>query len=129
MHELSIAEEILATSRRVVDERGGGRLVRVRVAIGELAAIEPDLLRFAWEALVAGGGAGCRFEVEWRPAHQFCAGCGEEKARAEGDWLRLCPDCGGVLEVSGGQELDLLQVEFEPTVGGAQPAGEEMAHG
>jgi Zn finger protein HypA/HybF involved in hydrogenase expression len=85
----------------------------VRVAIGELAAVEPDLLAFAWEALTAEGpDAGSRLEIIWCPADQRCASCGEVKDRAEGSWLRLCPDCGLPLEVRGGEELDVLEVTY-----------------
>ena len=38
--------------------------------------------------------------------------CGEVKDRAEGSWLRLCPDCGLPLEVRGGEELDVLEVTY-----------------
>ncbi|MEJ2580589.1 MAG: hypothetical protein P8127_02960 [Acidobacteriota bacterium] len=41
------------------------------------------------------------------------ANCGEIGERAEGSWLRLCPRCGFPLQVSGGGELDVLQVSFE----------------
>jgi len=127
VHELSIAQEVLATSDRLLAEHGGARLLRVRVAVGELTAVEPDLLRFAWEALTAGGrDAGCLFEVEWHPARQRCPACRADKPRGGRSWLPLCPDCGGPLEVEGGQELDLLQVEFEPAAS-AEPAVSQEA--
>ncbi len=114
MHELSIAEEIYRASRAAVAAHGNGRLERVTVAVGELAAIEPDLLAFAWEALTRDGpDAGSALEVDWRRARQFCAGCNAEKPRSEGTWLRLCPECGSPLSVTGGMELDLLRVTFE----------------
>ena len=114
MHELSIAEEIYRASRAAVAGHGTGRLERVTVAVGELAAIEPDLLAFAWEALTQGGpDAGSTLEVDWHTARQFCAACNAEKPRSDGTWLRLCPDCGRPLNVTGGMELDLLRVTFE----------------
>ena len=115
MHELSIAEEIYRASRAAVAEHGSGRLERVTVAVGELAAIEPELLVFAWEALTQGGpDEGSALEVEWCRARQFCAACDAEKPRSDGSWLCLCPDCGRPLAVTGGTELDLLRVTFEP---------------
>ena len=115
MHELSIAHEILRTCRHAVAGHGQGRLETVRVVVGELSAVEPDLLCFAWEALTAEGrDAGSRLDVEWRPARQHCPACREDKPRAAGSWLRLCPDCGAVLQVDGGDELDVLQVTFIP---------------
>ena len=126
MHELSIAEEVYRVSRATVAGHGGGRLERVVVAVGELSAIEPDLLAFAWQALTEGGpDAGSALEVDWRPARQFCGACGAEKPRAGVGWLRLCPDCGQPLAVSGGTELDVLRVTFEPDGdGGAGEGGD-----
>ncbi len=131
MHELSIAHEIYRTSRAAVAAHGTGRLERVKVAVGELTAIEPDLLTFAWEALTGGGpDAGSVLEVEWHPARQLCAACKAEKPRARGTWLRVCPDCGEALQVSGGEELDVLQVTFLPDgAEGGRSDGEKVNHG
>ena len=115
VHELSIAQEIYRTSRAAVAAHGPGRLERVTVAVGELTAIEPELLAFAWQALLDGGpDAGSVLDVEWHQARQYCAACRAEKPRSEGTWLRVCPDCGRPLEVTGGQELDVLRVVFLP---------------
>ena len=114
MHELGIAEEIYRNARLATAGCPPGRLEVVRVAVGDRSAVEPGLLESAWEAVVAGGpDQGARLEIDWRPSRQTCLCCGEEKPRAPGSWLRLCPDCGHVLAVDGGDELDLLHVEFE----------------
>lgn len=112
---MSIALEIQQVCNDAVRQYGAGRIGTVRVAIGELAAVEPDLLRFAWEAVVAEGPhAGSSLEVVWCPATQRCARCGEVKDRATGSWLRICSECGLPLEVTGGDELDVLEVTFTP---------------
>lgn len=115
MHELGIASEAHRICRANLADPARMRLVRVRLAVGELSAVEPDLLRFAWEAVVAGGpDEGCTLEIDWRPARQVCETCGEAAGRAPGSWLRLCPRCGQPLRVEGGQELDVVQFEAEP---------------
>uniref|UniRef100_A0A832I2G4 Hydrogenase maturation nickel metallochaperone HypA n=1 Tax=Eiseniibacteriota bacterium TaxID=2212470 RepID=A0A832I2G4_UNCEI len=129
MHELGIAAEAYRMCRARLDARPDGpfRLERVALAVGELSAVEPDLLRFAWEAVVEDTpDRGAVLEVEWRPARQSCAACGEVKDRQPGSWLRLCPACGGALSVEGGQELDVLRftcarraAEAAPSAGGA----------
>lgn len=127
LHELSIAQEIYRASRAAVAGHGSGRLERVTVAVGELSAVEPDLLVFAWQALTQGGpDAAAALEVEWRPARQFCAACDADRPRSPGSWLRLCPQCGAPLAVSGGDELDVLQVTFLPDEAAGERGG---AHG
>ena len=110
---MGIALEIHRIACDAVSDQGTGRIEAVRIAVGELAAVEPDLLGFAWEAVVAGGPhAASRLDVVWCPATQHCSRCGEVKERVEGSWLRLCPDCGQPLQVTGGDELDVLEVTF-----------------
>ena len=114
MHEMGIAIEIYRTCREVVREHGQGRLQTVRIAVGELAAVEPDLLKFGWEAVIADGpDEGAELEIDFCRADQRCPSCGEAKERSEGSWFRICPDCGAPLEVRGGDELDVLEVSFE----------------
>jgi hydrogenase nickel incorporation protein HypA/HybF len=114
MHEMGIAIEIYRTCREAVRGHGDGRIHSVRIAVGELAAVEPDLLTFGWEAVIADGpDEGAELVIAWCKADQWCAACNESKDRSEGSWLRICPDCSGTLEVSGGDELDVLEVSFE----------------
>jgi Zn finger protein HypA/HybF involved in hydrogenase expression len=130
---MGIALEVYKTCRKTLQAHGGGRLKRVRLAVGELSAVEPELLEYAWEAVVADGpDEGVELAIEWCPANQWCSVCNEAKQRAQGSWMRLCPDCGMPLAVSGGDELDILDLSFETDDGdcgsgsatavGAEPA-------
>ena len=113
VHEVGLAAEIHRIAREAAEGRGGGRLETVTVVIGDLAAVEPDLLEFAWNAVIGGGpDEGARLVVDWRPARQHCAICGDVAERAAGSWLRLCPGCGEPLVVIGGNELEVRTVEF-----------------
>jgi hydrogenase nickel incorporation protein HypA/HybF len=113
MHEMGIAAEVYRIARQAAAGADGGALESVTVVVGELSAVEPDLLRFAWEALLDGtGDATARLDVEWRRARQVCARCGEVEERAPGSWLRLCPRCQTPLSVSGGDELEVRTVAF-----------------
>lgn len=116
MHELGIATEIYRTCRQRMEGRPPGRLNTVEVAVGELSGLEPDLLRFAWEAVVQGGpDEGAVLQVEWRPAWEVCGHCGSMPPRAPRSWLRLCDKCGRTLQAKGGDELDLLRFTFVPS--------------
>lgn len=113
MHETGLAIEIHRIARAVADERGGGPLESVTVAVGDLAAVEPPLLEFAWRAVVEGSpDAGADLIIDWERARQDCPSCGEIAERAPGSWLRLCPVCGEALRVTGGDALDVLRVVF-----------------
>lgn len=116
MHEMGIATEIYRLSREAMEERGGGHLETVIVAIGDRTGVEPDLLSFAWEAITVGSSdQEAKLEVQWCPARQLCENCGEVAERAPGSWLRICPHCDGVLRLEGGEDLDLLHVSFATT--------------
>lgn len=109
MHELSIAQELL----RLCQQRlpAGQCLGTVRIDVGELAAVEPELLQFAWQAVTAGTPhAAAALAIRWHPARQHCGACGEVAERQPGSWLRLCPRCQLPLQVVGGDELDLVEV-------------------
>jgi hydrogenase nickel incorporation protein HypA/HybF len=114
MHELGLASDVLHVCETSLAAHGRGRIEKVRLAVGELSAVEPDLLRFAWEAVIAETlHAGAELEIEWRRARQLCPRCGEQKQRSSGSWLRLCPDCGHALRIEGGDELDVIDLQVE----------------
>ena len=111
---MGLAAEIHRIAREAADAGGGGALEAVTVFVGELSAVEPDLLQFAWQAAVAGTpDEASHLLVEWKAARQQCGGCGEVAERAPGSWMRLCPRCGQPLTVSGGDELEVRRVSFE----------------
>lgn len=113
VHETSIAFSILETAERLA---GTGHLESVRIAIGELSAVEPELLRFAWEAVVSGSAhESSTLQVEWHPARQFCPRCDACKDRNAGSWLIHCPDCGEALRIEGGYELEILEISYTET--------------
>ncbi len=119
---MGLAAEIYRIARGTADDRGGGPLESVTVVVGDLAAVEPDLLEFAWRATVEGtADAEARLLIDWRAAKQVCSRCGEIPERVPGSWLRLCPHCEEPLAVSGGDELDVRTVAFS---GGPSAAAE-----
>ena len=121
MHELSIAEAIVAIAERHARGRGGrGRIIRVEVAVGHLRQVVPSALEFAFE-LVAQGTAldGAELVLEEVPAAGRCRTCGRE-SRLDGFPL-ICPPCGSAdVEVVAGEELRVESLDVEE---------EEVAHG
>lgn len=113
VHELTLATEVYRLCRSRVERAAGSRIERVKLAIGELAAVEPDLLRYAWQAVIADGpDAGAVLEIDWREALQICDDCGARPVRTAPAWLTGCPGCGRPLRVEGGRELDVLEFSY-----------------
>ena len=105
MHELSIAEAIVAIAERHAD---GRRVTRVEVSVGQLRQVVPAALEFAFE-LVAPGVELALTEV---PATGRCRACGAE-SRLDGFPL-TCGRCGGFdLELIAGEELLVESLDLE----------------
>jgi Zn finger protein HypA/HybF involved in hydrogenase expression len=117
MHETGIAVEILRSALSAAEERESRapiRLLEVGVAVGELASIDPNLLKQAWASVVAEGPhRKAELRVRWCPVCRTCPTCNSAKAGPNGEALHQCPDCHGPLAVEGGDELELESVEFE----------------
>lgn len=129
MHELSIADAILETVRGEASRRAGARIVAVGVRVGELSGVNPDALRFSFEALVAGTELDpLSLEIEPCPRRERCEECGETFEPAE--FTLICPNCGGHdTRCISGHELEVAYLEIaesEPThVLEAEPARQE----
>ena len=113
MHELSIADAVVATACRYAD---GRRVVRVELKVGHLRQVVPSALELAFE-LVAHGTAveGAELVIEEVPARVVCRECAAESRVAE--FPLACAGCGSlIVDVVGGEELlvDALELEDEP---------------
>jgi hydrogenase nickel incorporation protein HypA/HybF len=68
MHEMGVANSILEAVHRELDRYPGRRAVKVAVRIGEFAGLDPESLKFCFEALTkATGLEELELAVEWRP--------------------------------------------------------------
>ncbi|HPR62843.1 MAG TPA: hydrogenase maturation nickel metallochaperone HypA [Thermoanaerobaculia bacterium] len=113
---MSVASEIYSICTGSVLHLRPGRIDVVRIKVGELSAVEPDLLNFAWEALTREGpDEGSRLDIQFCPSRQFCPSCGEVKVRLPGSWFFVCPECSAPLKVTGGRELDIVNISFRQT--------------
>jgi hydrogenase nickel incorporation protein HypA/HybF len=110
MHEYSIVAALIDQVEREVQARNA-EVHRVHVAIGELAGVEIELLRTAYETfsertLCDGAALEIRpVAAEWR-----CPRC--DVAIARGARLR-CGRCGGPARLVRGDEIVLERIEME----------------
>jgi hydrogenase nickel incorporation protein HypA/HybF len=113
MHEMSLAESVLQI---IEDAAARERFARVRAVwleIGALAGVEPEAMRFCFDAVTRESVAeGARLEIVCAPGTAWCMPCSQPVAIAtRGD---PCPNCGSFqLQVTGGADLRLRELEVE----------------
>jgi len=107
MHELAVAESIVGAVR---EKLAHTQVRRVLVEVGRLSGVVPDALRFCWELATSGTGLeGAELEIVQLPGRGHCRGCATEFDT--NDFITLC-ECGSAdVEVLGGQELRIREVE------------------
>lgn len=113
MHELSICQALVRKMTELAREHSASRVVEARIAIGPLSGVEPRLIENAYPLACAGTPAeGSRLAIEQRPLRVRCQVCNEESPAASS--RLVCAHCGDWrTDLIGGDELLLLQVEFE----------------
>lgn len=66
MHEMGVASSVLETVQRELKRCPGQRASAVALRIGRFAGVDPDSLRFCFEAIAKGEGlAPMVLEIEW----------------------------------------------------------------
>ncbi|TAJ44756.1 hydrogenase maturation nickel metallochaperone HypA/HybF [Methanofollis fontis] len=109
MHEYSIAYDIFATARRAAIENKASGIKAVRVDIGEMAMVNPEQVKFLFDAIVEDDPlfAGVRMECRKVPVRTTCE-CGYE-----GGERFVCPSCGGLPHIVEGKEIVVSSIEIE----------------
>lgn len=112
MHEMGIATSVLDAAKREAQRHPGAKVLKVGLRIGEWSGVDPDSLRFCFEALVLGSDSAPVLDIDFRPRQNRCPACGTVFALK--DYQIDCPDCGAaVTEPVSGNELELAYVELE----------------
>lgn len=111
MHEITLVTGLFEIIDREVAARGIVSISKVRLKVGELAAVEPMTLAACFEVVAEGTVAsGAQLEIETVPLAGRCRGCASG-FRIVG-FRFTCPDCGGGdVELLGGRELYLESLE------------------
>src|SRR5262252_9406970 len=109
MHEMGLCEAVLAVVRDVSDDE---QIRRVRLRIGRLQAVVPDVFESCWRmAAHDTGAATAALELAEVPVRVRCRACG---GTGELDSTTVaCPGCGAVsVDVVAGDELTVVEVEL-----------------
>jgi hydrogenase nickel incorporation protein HypA/HybF len=113
MHEMGIASSVLDAARKEAANRPGSRVLKIGLRIGEWAGVDPESLRFCFDALVHGDGTQPpSLEIEFLRRQNRCPRCGN--VFAVESFQIECPRCRAeVTEPVSGDELELAFVELE----------------
>lgn len=113
MHELSLSESVLQILEDGARTEGYTRVLTVWLEVGELAAVDPQAMRFTFDAVSAGTLAqDARLEIVAVPGRARCKPCAAEVDVSSR--FDACPRCGShALQLIAGQELRVKELEVE----------------
>lgn len=113
MHEMSLAEGVLQLVEETAQREKAQRVKLVVLEIGLLSSVEPDALRFCFEAVTQGSVAqGATLEIIQTPGAGWCTPCGVRVAMSE--LYGECPQCGSYqVQPTEGIEMRVKEIEIE----------------
>jgi hydrogenase nickel incorporation protein HypA/HybF len=113
MHEMALAESLVQLVEEESRRQGFARVRVVRLEVGVLGAVEPEALRFCFDAVTRGSIAeNAALDIVAVPGAGWCLDCARTVALAER--FGACPECGRHhVQMSGGDELRLKELEVE----------------
>ncbi|MDZ7804254.1 hydrogenase maturation nickel metallochaperone HypA [Thiohalophilus sp.] len=113
MHELSICQSMLSQIEAVARDNRASAVHRVKVQIGPLSGVEPQLLQQAFPIAVAGSIArDAILDIELLPIRIECQQCGGE-SEATANKL-ICGHCGHwQTRLLSGDEMLLASLELD----------------
>lgn len=112
MHELAICQGLLTQVEEIAQRENAARVELIRLRIGPLSGVVPELLEQAFTIARAGTIAeAAELVIENLPVRIRCTRCGSE-GEAPPNRL-LCAECGDFrTQLLGGDELLLASVEL-----------------
>lgn len=111
MHEYSVGQALMARIDAEAGAHGATRIHRIRLKIGELSGVEPDLLATAFSILKEGTMCHqAELDIERIPARWVCPACALDIPAGE---ILRCRMCGEAARLSGGDDIVLAQIEME----------------
>jgi len=113
MHEISLCQSVLKIIEQQAAQQHYSRVKTVFLEIGQLAAVEPEALRFGFDVVMKDSiAAGAKLEIIHVPAQAWCPHCQQQVAVQQR--FDACPDCGAsALQISVGEELRVKELEVE----------------
>ncbi|MFZ2448728.1 MAG: hydrogenase maturation nickel metallochaperone HypA [Syntrophobacteraceae bacterium] len=113
MHELSIAESLIGILSEEARKHDMVRIKKIKLRIGEFAAVVPESLTFCFELVSRDTVAeGAEIEIESVPVTARCDKC--DISFEVRNQVFLCPRCDSpVFELLSGRDLSVSSIEGE----------------
>jgi hydrogenase nickel incorporation protein HypA/HybF len=113
VHEISVIASLFDTLLAQAKAHNARAITLVKLDVGALSGVVPELLESAFEMYRKGTIAeGARLVIERRPFQVRCRKCRAVATRE--DFVLACPACGAAdLEIVQGTELILEKIEAE----------------
>ena len=113
MHEMSLAESVLRIIEESAHTQNFQRVRSVTLEIGKLSAVEPDAMRFCFDAVTRGTLAeDAELQIIETPGAGLCLACGAGVAMQE--QYGLCPSCGSPrLQITTGDQMRVKNLDVE----------------
>jgi hydrogenase nickel incorporation protein HypA/HybF len=115
VHELAVAQALVEQVDAVIDQHQASSAALIRVRIGPLAGVVPELLASAFPLAAAGSRMEhALLEFSHAPIKVHCQTCGSDTEAAMN--RLICGDCGDWhTQILSGDELLLESVELDTT--------------
>lgn len=113
MHEMALTEGIVDIVCDEARKRGFEKIRVVRLRIGALAHVEPEALRFCFDAVSRGTAAeGATLDIVRQPGEGWCLDCGKIVPLEER--FGACPECGKRhVQMISGDDLRVEELEVD----------------
>ena len=111
MHEVSLIQSLFEEVERQLAAHAGVSVNALHVRIGELAGVDPELFRSAYDLCRSQGPlAGAELKLSVEAAAWACPGCGDDFARGS---VLSCARCGAPARLTRGDGIFLDRIEAE----------------
>jgi hydrogenase nickel incorporation protein HypA/HybF len=114
MHELSIAQQLIAITKEHLPDETAPRVLRIKIRLGEFSCVHQDSLSKAF-AMLAQGTAFEKTElvIERISLAVYCPKCDRIRNSPHGVQSLRCPQCNSPTgDIRQGQELELEWIEI-----------------
>lgn len=113
MHELAITEQLIEIAINKAKEKGGKKILSLRMKFGKLTMVDPECFKFYFEELSRGTIAeGATLDFERPDLEIECKSCGKS-SKPDGPVV-ICPLCNSIdTKILSGDEMILENMEVE----------------